>query len=189
VRLAPGPHHLPWSEPSLERRALADHHLADLERVSIDSFSLRASTGGPDRRQPGRSRQGRVQAAPGRRPQWTADLGLGVLRTLSSGAADPLRSSRDAEDDAGTPRLPCTRRVPTPRRPLSGKAKGLVGDQALGGGGETRTPLWAPSRLASLSSSDSQIRPLTCPAPLSYRLPPPSSRARYFYRLRALSAP
>jgi hypothetical protein len=31
----------------------------DLERVSIDSFSLRAVKGGPDRRKPGRSRQDR----------------------------------------------------------------------------------------------------------------------------------
>jgi hypothetical protein len=30
-----------------------------------------------------------------------------------------------------TPRLVCTQRVPTPRWPPSGKAKGLVGDQAL----------------------------------------------------------
>jgi transposase len=39
----------------------------DLERVSVDSFSLRAVKGGSDRRQSGRSRQGRVQAACGRR--------------------------------------------------------------------------------------------------------------------------
>jgi transposase len=38
----------------------------DLERVSVDSFSLRAVKGGPDRRKPGRSRQAWVQAAPGR---------------------------------------------------------------------------------------------------------------------------
>ncbi len=37
----------------------------DLERVSIDSFSLRAVKGGPDRRQSSRSRQGRLQAAAG----------------------------------------------------------------------------------------------------------------------------
>jgi transposase len=37
----------------------------DLERVSVDSFSLPAVKGGPDRRQPGRSRQARVQAAYG----------------------------------------------------------------------------------------------------------------------------
>jgi transposase len=38
----------------------------DLERVSVDSFSLRAVKGGPDRRKPGRSGQARLQAAPGR---------------------------------------------------------------------------------------------------------------------------
>jgi transposase len=43
----------------------------DLERVSVDSFSLWAVKGGPDRRKPGRSRQRRVQAAPGRRA-WRA---------------------------------------------------------------------------------------------------------------------
>jgi transposase len=49
----------------------------DLERVSVDSFSLRAVKGGPDRRQSGRSRQGRVQAAPGRRRWWAAAVGGG----------------------------------------------------------------------------------------------------------------
>jgi transposase len=38
----------------------------DLERVSVDSFSLRAVKGGPDRRKPRRSRQARIQTAPGR---------------------------------------------------------------------------------------------------------------------------
>ena len=38
----------------------------DWSRVSVDSFSLRAVKGGPDRRKPGRSGQGRIQAAPGR---------------------------------------------------------------------------------------------------------------------------
>jgi transposase len=47
----------------------------DLGRVNFDSFSLRAVEGGLDRREPGRSRQGRVQAAPGRRARWAADLG------------------------------------------------------------------------------------------------------------------
>jgi transposase len=49
----------------------------DLERVSVDIFSLRAVRGGSDRRQPGRSGQGRLQAACGRRPWWAADLGGG----------------------------------------------------------------------------------------------------------------
>ena len=39
----------------------------DLARTSVDSFSLRAVKGGPDRRKPGRSRQGRVQAPPSQR--------------------------------------------------------------------------------------------------------------------------
>jgi transposase len=38
----------------------------DLERVSVDSFSLRAVKGGSDRRKPGRSGQAWIQAAPGR---------------------------------------------------------------------------------------------------------------------------
>jgi len=38
----------------------------DLKRLSVDSFSLGAVKGGPDRRKPGRSRQAWVQAAPGR---------------------------------------------------------------------------------------------------------------------------
>jgi transposase len=41
----------------------------DLERVSVDSFSLRAVKQGPDRRQSRRSGQGRLQATPGRRGQ------------------------------------------------------------------------------------------------------------------------
>jgi hypothetical protein len=122
VRLALGPQHLAWSQPSLKGRALADLRLAithvvvhhapalpglvagvahldskagqlrvgsgragparrdlqellldelgetgqlDWSRVSVDSFSLRA-TGGPLRRKPGRLGQARVQAAPGR---------------------------------------------------------------------------------------------------------------------------
>jgi hypothetical protein len=42
----------------------------DVERVSVDSFILRAIKGGTDRRKPSRSRQGRVQAAPDRRRRW-----------------------------------------------------------------------------------------------------------------------
>jgi hypothetical protein len=51
--------------------------LGRLERVSVDSFSLRAVKGGPDRRQPGRSGQGRLQAARGRRQGWAAAVGSG----------------------------------------------------------------------------------------------------------------
>src|SRR5215218_4630700 len=47
----------------------------DLDRVSVDSLSLRAVKGGPDRRKPGRSGQARVQAAPGRRPRRAAAVG------------------------------------------------------------------------------------------------------------------
>jgi transposase len=47
----------------------------DLERVSVDSFRLRAVNGGPDRRNPGRSGQARLQAAPGRRARWAAAVG------------------------------------------------------------------------------------------------------------------
>jgi transposase len=49
----------------------------DLERVSVDSFSLRAVKGGPNRRQSSRSRQGWLQAAPGRRRWWAAAVGGG----------------------------------------------------------------------------------------------------------------
>jgi len=38
----------------------------DWSRISVDSFSLRAVRGGPDRRKPGRPGQARIQAAPGR---------------------------------------------------------------------------------------------------------------------------
>ena len=38
----------------------------DWSRVSVDSFSLRATRGGPGGRKPGRPGQARVQAAPGR---------------------------------------------------------------------------------------------------------------------------
>lgn len=38
----------------------------DWSRVTVDSFSLRAVRGGPGRRKPGRPRQARVQAPPGR---------------------------------------------------------------------------------------------------------------------------
>jgi transposase len=38
----------------------------DWSRVSIDSFSLRATRGGPHRRKPGRPSQAGVQAPPGR---------------------------------------------------------------------------------------------------------------------------
>jgi transposase len=38
----------------------------DWSRISVDSFSLRATRGGPHRRKPGRSGQARVQAASGR---------------------------------------------------------------------------------------------------------------------------
>jgi transposase len=37
----------------------------DWSRISVDSFSLRAVRGGPDRRKPGRPGQARIQAAPG----------------------------------------------------------------------------------------------------------------------------
>jgi transposase len=37
----------------------------DWSRVSVDSFSLRATRGGPDRRKPSRPGQARIQAAPG----------------------------------------------------------------------------------------------------------------------------
>jgi len=40
----------------------------DLEGVSVDSFSLRAVKGGPHWRQPGRSGQGPLEGACGRRP-------------------------------------------------------------------------------------------------------------------------
>jgi transposase len=39
----------------------------DWSRISVDSFSLRAVRGGPDRRKPGRPGQAGVQAAPGER--------------------------------------------------------------------------------------------------------------------------
>jgi transposase len=38
----------------------------DWSRVTVDSFSLRAVRGGPDRRKPGRPGQAWVQAPPGR---------------------------------------------------------------------------------------------------------------------------
>ncbi len=41
--------------------------LLDWSRVSVDSVSLRAVRGGPDRRQPGRPGQARLQVARGRR--------------------------------------------------------------------------------------------------------------------------
>jgi transposase len=37
----------------------------DWSRISVDSFSLRATRGGPSWRKPGRPGQARVQAAPG----------------------------------------------------------------------------------------------------------------------------
>jgi hypothetical protein len=62
-----------------------------------------------------------------------------------------------------TQKLLCTQRVPTPRWPPSGKAKGLVGDQALGGGGgETRTPLSHDSRRPAARCADGRFQPLTC---------------------------
>jgi transposase len=39
----------------------------DWSRVSVDSFSLRATRGGPHRRKPGRPGQARLQAPPGKR--------------------------------------------------------------------------------------------------------------------------
>jgi transposase len=39
--------------------------LLDWSRASVDSFSLRATRGGPHRRKPGRPRQARLQAALG----------------------------------------------------------------------------------------------------------------------------
>jgi transposase len=39
----------------------------DWSRVTVDSFSLRAVRGGPHRRKPGRPRQARVEAPPGKR--------------------------------------------------------------------------------------------------------------------------
>jgi len=44
--------------------------LLDWSRVSVDSASLRAVRGGPDRRKPGRPRQAWQQVAPGRRGHW-----------------------------------------------------------------------------------------------------------------------
>src|SRR5215208_4427610 len=54
--------------------------LLDWSRVSVDSASLRAVRGGPDRRKPGRPGQARVQAAPGRRGHWAAAVAGGVGR-------------------------------------------------------------------------------------------------------------
>jgi hypothetical protein len=45
--------------------------------VSASTASACGRSGGSDRRQPGRSGQGRLQAACGRRPWWAADLGGG----------------------------------------------------------------------------------------------------------------
>jgi Transposase DDE domain len=89
----------------------------DLGRVSIDSVSLRAVKGGPDRRQPGRSRQARLQAAPGRRTRRSP-----ISLVLSAANANDATMFEAVLDDIPRIRMPTGRRRRRPGKVHGDKA-------------------------------------------------------------------
>jgi DDE family transposase len=127
----------------------------DLERVSVDSFSLRAVNGGPDRRKSGRSRQGRFQAAPGGERN-----GLPVSVVLSAANANDSTMLAAVLDDIPPIRMPTGRHR---RRPGTVHADKAYDHRRL-----PRLPAPARDQAADRPPHD-RVLPTAWPSPLDHR--------------------
>src|ERR687888_271142 len=126
----------------------------DLERVLVDSASVRAVKGGADRRKSGRPRQAGDQAAPGRR-RWRPAPCRGAHRRQRPrpGHAWGRGGRRPADPPAHSPAMPPARAPSTPTRATTTHAAARSWD-AVGPPPAPPGAAWSPRSCVAAAAGD-----------------------------------